>query len=283
MAVVPRSEREQLGVDPSEEEVAARQAAEETARQEEEARAAAEAEASQRPEWLPEKFKTPEDLVRSYGSLENELRTRGEREREMADRMSQLEQMAAQAQEQPRAQADDPRAVYAAEVQAAIDAGDGQRLAELQEWHTQWTLAQAFADRERSSDNGLEPLRQNQNLLTAAHVKRSVMEEIPEFSQYEAQVGELLQAEPWRMPDEVLDNPAAMAKALVATYEAVKFKDLVEQQRALEEAGVTTADLQRARKLGAQTLSGANGKAEETSAADRQLDEINQALKAKNW
>jgi hypothetical protein len=280
---VPRTEREQLGTDPSPEELEARAAAEEEAQQQAEAEAAAKAEQEQRPEGLPENFKSVDDVVRSQREAQAELTRTKQEMAEMRGHLEELQAYAAQSQEQPRAQADDPRAQYAAEVQAAIDAGDGQRLAELQEWLTQYNINQAFQGYQQQSEQQSRPLMETQNMLTAAHVKRAVQEKIADFGEYEQEIGDLLQAEPWRMPDDVLDNPALMENALVATYEAVKYKQLLEQHRQLEEAGVTTADVQRARKLGAQTLSGATGRSEQPSEADRQVAGMRKALDSSSW
>lgn len=283
MAVVPKTEREQLGLDPSPEEQEAAQLAADEAQQQQEQEAALQAEQENRPDWLPEKFKTPEDFVRSYSSLENELRERGTRERQQAERLAELEAWAQQSQEQPQAQADDPLAAYAYELEAAREQGDARREAELQAWLVQYNISQALQGFEQQSTQQTRPLLDHQNYLTAAEVKRSVKEQIPDFSDYEDRVGQLLQDEPWRMPREVLDDPALMQRALIATYDAVKHQDLVEQQRQLEEAGVTTADLQRARKMQAQTLSGATGRPGEPSEADRQIAEMRGALDKSSW
>ena len=256
-----RTVKEQLGVDlpeMEEQEVIAPEAAEEPA--------AAEPSV---PEWVPEKFRSnPEAFASSYASLENELRLRGEREKEMRTELDQLQAWAAQAQAQPQYDQADPLAAYAAELEAARDNGDTLREAQLQSWLSQYSIQQAFGQQQQWQTQQQEPQAQVVNSLVADRAREMMASRHAGdwTEEVEQRVGELLMNEPDLLADYKLSPDGPMVKrldsldgvvdALERAYQLVKADDWKKQAEQMREAGISQADLDRARKLQAQTMSG---------------------------
>jgi hypothetical protein len=274
---VAKTAKEQLGVDLPEEggddELKFHEPARTTAdEQEQAAEAAQQTELPDRPEWLPEQYKTPEDLAAAHRSLQDRLRQEAENRKLLEGRLTELE---AATQQQSRAEGtDDILGRVADEIAWARDQGDVRRELELQTWLQNYTLQQAAAatPQARPDDSPI------QDEIIAAHVRNSLARSHEDWEQYEPQIAELIQAEPWRFPQEATESLPSMARALESAYEVVKARDVLAQQHELHERGLSQADLSRARKMEAQGLQGASGRPAEPSPVDRELAEMKDAL-----
>jgi hypothetical protein len=269
---VARTVKEQIGVDLpeyEEQEVVAPEAAEEPA-----------AEEPSVPDWVPEKFrKNPEAFASSYASLENELRQRGEREKEMRDELDQLQAWAAQAQAQPQYDQADPLAAYAAELEAARDNGDTLREAQLQSWLNQYSISQALGQQQVWQQQQQAPQLQAQNELLAVQAKETMARRhSDDWDDVEPRIAELLQSDPDLLSERALGSLAGTVGALERAYQLVKAEDWRKQVEDMQQAGISQADLDRARKLQAQTMSGSSGRPDQPSAADALLAEMRQGL-----
>jgi hypothetical protein len=230
----------------------------------------------ERPEWLPENYKTPEDLAAAHRSLQDRLRQEAEdrkqREQENAELRAALEQ---QQQAQQQGQQGDLLDNIAAEIAYARETGDVRRELELNAWLQQQTLQQSLGGMQVAAQQQERPGAEAQDQLIAAHVHDSMQRQFDDWEELKPQVAELLTAEPWRLPDQALDSIPSMQSALASVYEVVKARQLLEQQKELEQRGLGQADLSRARKLEAQTMQGASGRPDEPSQVDREIAEMN--------
>lgn len=277
---VPKTQKEQLGVDDNDPDPGPQIQAVSTEVEEE---PVVEAPVDERPAWLPEKFKSEEDFAKSYGALEEELRQRGNREREMAGRMEQLEALAMEAQRQPQAQADDPMAVYADELALARENGDARREAELHAWLVQQTIGQAFQGNQQRMQAEQAPFMQAQHEMLAVQAKTEMTRRYDDWQEKEDRIAQLLESDPDLLPDSALASYQGTVNALERAYKLVEVEDLRAQMETMREQGVTAADVSRAKKLSTQTLSGSSGRPGEPSEADRHLAEMQGALRGSSW
>jgi hypothetical protein len=276
---VAKTAKEQLGVDLPEEggddgELKFHEPARTTAEEQDQAsEATQQTELPDRPEWLPDQYKTPEDLAAAHRSLQDRLRVEAENRKLLEGRLTELE---AATQQQTQAQGtDDILGRVADEIAWARDQGDVRRELELTTWLQNYTLQQAAAATPAQAGRDESPI---QDEIIAAHVRNSLARSHEDWEQYEPQIAELIQAEPWRFPQEATESLPSMARALESAYEVVKARDVLAQQQELHERGLSQADLSRARKMEAQGLQGASGRPAEPSPVDRELAEMKDAL-----
>jgi hypothetical protein len=285
VAVVPKTEREQLGLDPSPEEQEAARQAEEEARAQQEQQAATEQE-QEAPslDWVPEKFRAnPEKFGEAYTNLENELRRRGEREREYEQRIAELETLAAEATPQQQGQATDPMLdQYAYELEVAREQGDVRREAQLQAWLNRHTLEQAQQAQAQAREQQMAPQMEVQNEILAVQARDSMARRYEDWGEKEQRIAELIESDPDILPESA-QSLSAMVSALDRAYKLASYEAQAEMLAELREQGVTAADVSRAKKLSSQTLSGSTGRPGEPSEADRHLAEMRQSLQGSSW
>lgn len=277
-----KSAKEQIGVDLPEEDGEAdpdfHEPSRTTAEEQQQAQQALEAEQSDRPEWLPEQYKTPEDLASAHRSLQERLRQESESRKALEQRVDELTEYAQTAQ-QPAYEPTDVLDSVAAEIQSAREVGDVRRELELQAWLQNYTWQQAASAQAADQAAAAEPALQAQDELIAAHHAMQMERMYPDFTEYAPRIRELIQAEPWRLPDQALNNFGETQRALSSAYEILKARDVLSEQEQMRERGLSQADISRARKLEAQTMEGASGRPDEPSQVDRELAEMQAALR----
>jgi hypothetical protein len=270
-----KTPKEQIGVDlPEPEPIPEPVAAAETTEPEPTAE-------QQRPEWLPEQYKSPEDFAAAHRSLQDKLRQEGESRREERERLAELEAYV-QSQQSQTTENDTLQAV-ADEIAVAREAGDVRRELELQQWLQEYTTRQTLAGLGAERQRADAPMLEAQDELVAAHVTDWMRRQYDDWDEYRQQVAQAIASEPWRLPDEAVGSIQMMQSALGAVYRDLKARDILEQQSELEQRGLSQADLSRARKLEAQTMSGASGRPDEPSKVDREIAEMQHALHGSSW
>jgi hypothetical protein len=233
----------------------------------------------ERPEWLPEQYKTPEAFADAHRSLQERLRQEAESRKGLEQQVEQLTEYVQQAAQQPAYEPADVIDSVAAEISAAREVGDVRRELELQTWLQNYTLQQAQSAGAADQAAAQEPQLAMQDELVAAHHAMTMQRAYPDWDSYAPKVRDLIQAEPWRLPDAALSDLAATQRALSDAYEVLKARDLLAEQEQLRERGLSQADVSRARKLEAQTMQGASGRPDEPSQVDRDLAEMQLALR----
>jgi hypothetical protein len=242
--------------------------------------------ADERPEWLPENYKTPEAFAEAHKSLQNELRVRGEREKTMREELDQLTEWAQQVQQAPQQQQydqGDPLAVYAQELELARENGDTLREAQLQAWLTQYNIQQAYAPMQQGFQQAQAPQLAAQNELFAIQAKQTMSSRYDDWDEVEPRIAEMLERDPDLLPDRSLSSLTGMINALDRTYQLVTRNDYKEQVEQMREAGISQADIDRARKLRATTMSGSSGQRDQPSEVDQQLAEMQRALHGSSY
>jgi hypothetical protein len=247
---------------------------------------------------LPEKFRSdPSKLVESYTNLERELQQRAEREREYDEQIqgltAQMQQLIQLQQAQPAA-GGDPLEEWAAEIEAARDAGDVRRELELQtalqQWVVQNTLQGAQQQAAQTAAPQMEQQFHQQNVTTAFYVDQQFQARHPDDNwdkddpqSMGAKVAARLEREPDWLPPHVAADPLQALEALERVYTIVKAEELVGQEQQLRAAGVPQADIDRMRKLQAGVVPGATGRPGQPSEVDQQIAEMQAALRSSSW
>jgi hypothetical protein len=235
---------------------------------------------AERPDWLPEQYKSPEAFAEAHRSLQERLRQESEERKDLQAQLEQLAEAVQQQQyQQPYEQPADVIDSVAAEISAAREVGDVRRELELQAWLQNYTLQQSVSANAADQAAAQEPTLAMQDELIAAHHAMTMQRTYPDWDEYAPKVRDLIQAEPWRLPDSALSDLASTQRALSDAYEVLKARDLLSEQEQLRERGLSQADVSRARKLEAQTMEGASGRPDEPSRVDRELAEMQMALR----
>jgi hypothetical protein len=228
----------------------------------------------ERPDWLPEQYKKPEDLASAHKSLQNELRLRAEREKQLTEQMGQM----AQALREPPQVQTDPIAQAAEALQEARDSGDTYRELQIQQWLQQQTLQQALGQYQQQAQSAYEPAMAQQNEMVAIMADTEMSRRYDDWSEeMQGRVASVIANDPF-FSNQQVNSVQDGTNLLERAYQFVKYHELVGQQEQLKQAGLQQADLDRAAKLRAQTISGATGRAEQPSPEDIELAKMQQSL-----
>lgn len=247
----PRSVREQVGLDPSPEELAAREAL----AAEEAAAAEAEAQAAERPDFLADKFATVEDQARAYTEAQKAL---GRKEKELGDLRDQLAEFALSQDQEPQPAFQQPgleQNPWLAQLEAAWENGDMRTVAAINlmmlDARTQQTL-QAYAEQNRLAG---QPQAEALGEIIVAQAETAVAAEYGQAwtDEFRAEIGDLIEQHPQLVPE---------GADLAQTTQALRLAaELVASRRGgVEPQGVSQAMEERQRKLMAQTASGGAGR-----------------------
>lgn len=232
-----------------------------------------------RPDWLPDQYKKPEDLAAAHRSLQNELRLRAEREKQLIEQMGQMSQALREPQQPASA---DPLAGIAEALQEARDNGDAYREAQIQQYLIQQTMQQSLANYQQQTASQFQPQADQQNEMMAMLAYNEMGRKYEDWSDIEDRVGQTLATDPFFQGQQV-NSVQEGVNLLERAYQFTKYHDLVAQQGELRQAGLQQADLDRARKQQAQTLSGATGRADQPSEADKELAAMQAALRGSSY
>lgn len=207
-----------------------------------------------RPDWLPENFDNPEALVKSYQEAQNKIREQGtqlnalnENYASLSDQLEQIQ--AAQQQPQQFGQQNDayveqlndlfatnPAAAAALVSQQIVQQ---QLQQQSQQWQQQW-----------------QPNQDAQAAIVADLAYNSLASRYgDDFEQHRDQMHELIQTQPWLIPDSAQTDPRAAAAAIENVYKLVNpgaFVPVVEHPQ--DQLNVT------AMKQAAQSAQGAGGR-----------------------
>ena len=257
----PRNVREQVGLDPSPEEVAAQ----EQAAQEQAAAAADQAAADQRPEWLLPRFTDQAEQAKAYAESEREL---GRVRSELGQARDQLAEYAVQQATPPQPQYQADQDPYLAALQTAIDTGDARTLAMLNAQLVQAAVNQAL--QAQAEPQGEIASRLAEQEVAAAYGDQWT----PEFRQ---NVGDFLRETPQLIPEGA--NLSQMAAGLRIAAEIVQART---QTTANETAAQQQAAATRAKQL-AQGLQGGNSRVQSNQDAADLLIERMRGSKLPTW
>lgn len=206
-----------------------------------------------RPEWLPEKFKSPEDLAKSYGELESRLGELSERakqadalESNYVELATRLEQVEAQRAQQVGNDAATP---LIAEFENAMETGNYKAALSVQAQISQMAAQAAVSAALPSVEKRYQTLEESQANEIGVYASNRLEQKYGEsFDQARNAMGELLQANPYLIPESAKYDPNAAVAALENVYRLATYG------QAVEEKTISTNDLDKQR---AQTATGA--------------------------
>jgi hypothetical protein len=230
----------------------------------------------ERPEWLPEKFKDEREFAESYRNLETELRTRAESQKDLEARIDQLtnlvEQIPQQANQQPQYGQDQNQ------VQEQLMASF-----ESDPIGTMVFLANAAADQrfqnfQQQQAPQYQAQQQLQGELIADNASRLLESRYPDWRDYETRVGEMIDANPNLLPEQVLGSLDQTAAAFEAIYKQAKYEDLV-AQLAEAQSGQSSEQMKRQ----AQTATGAGTRPPAPSEVDQKMDQLLAAARGSSY
>jgi len=229
-----------------------------------------EPEEEERPGWLPEKFKDPEAFAESYRSLENELRTRDEQHRQEIEGLREL--MTGMAAQQPQQTQQDQQGVNEQLYQAYENDPVG-----LMVFLAQQAADQRFQAYQQNQQPQFQAQQQLQGELIADNASRLLEAKYPDWREYEAQVGSMIEQNPALLPVEVLSSLDQTTQTLEAIYKQAKYDDLVEKLDAAQAQDNTQMKRQ------AQSLGGNAGRPPEPSLVDVKMDQLLAAARGSSY
>ena len=229
----------------------------------------------ERPEWLPEKFKDEKEFAESYRNLETELRTRAETQKDLESRLDTLTDLVSgmqpqeYQQQQPVQQGNVQEQLYAAYENDPVgtmlmlaNAAADQRFQQYQQAQLPYAAQQ----------------QQMQGEMVAATASRALGARYPDWNEYEARVGAVIEQHPELLTEQALSSIDSTVNSLDQVYRMVKYDDLVNQ---VNEAG--SAANGEAMKRQAQTMRGGQSQRTEPSEVDEKIASLKAATRNSSW
>lgn len=208
----------------------------------------------ERPEWLPDKFKQPEDLARSYSELESKL---GEQGRQL----SELQQALEAQQQQPDYGYDptgqpygylDPAQEYIAQLyeENPVEATRfvlQQELAQMQQQAQQQAQFQA-----QQQQPYQQAQQQSQAAMTAYVTEQHMIDRYDDWEDVKDSAMGILQNR--QIPQHELLSQPDFERHVDEAYRLAKYEALTGQEQEMLAAGISQEEINRNRKLQAETL-----------------------------
>lgn len=218
------------------------------------------------PEGWPEEFKSPQDLLKSYQEIRpqmNRLQSQLEQERtQFSEALQTLEGMRPQEQQQQTyTPQQDP---ILTSYQEALDSGDARAMLainmELQQRIVQKQMQELQTQQQARFQQANDTDREVAITLATERVSR----DYPDWEELAPKVGEILQARPHWIPEQV--SVEGFERALREAADLYKAQELVAEQRKQES--------DRQSKLQAQGLQGDAGRVMSPQEQQQEWDKI---------
>ncbi len=227
---------------------------------------------AQRPDFLVPRYQTVEEQARAYKEAEREMHETKQQAKQLEERLAALEAQQQQFQQpqqpQPWEMGYGPQseyfsqAEYEAQLQqlaredpltamrAVMAEAEEQRLAHMQQ------QAQVAQMQQQQLQPWQEAQQQTQAQLIADHAYNRVLDQNPDYEEYHEDVVKLMEQDPgWINPADAWDLNK-LTTAVTRAYKVVKGERLSATDDELRARGLTQADIERQRKLSAQTVQG---------------------------
>jgi hypothetical protein len=240
------------------------------------------ADTPERPEWLDQRFDSPEEQAKAYREAERRMHDTLQANAELEKRLAALEE---RIPEQPQ----EPQYDYSAfsdPMQQAAYRDQLSQLAEenplaamealLNEREQLWQMQQAAAwQQQQVAAAAYQPQmmqqQQTQAALVANEAKRNVTSRHEDFSEYEDQVAQILTDDPEFIAGQHSWDLSKLERGLERAYRIAKAEALTAREQELRDQGVDPAEIERQRKMNAQTMQGVSARPDEPSAEEKQL------------
>lgn len=218
------------------------------------------------PEWVPEKFRAnPEKFTEAYTNLERELTARSQREKELQQQVQHYETLVAQQQTQTQPQYDPTADPLVVGYEQAMEQGDYRTALAYQAQISQALATQAVQQALPQVQKQYETTAEAQAALVADHAWNNLRARYGDaLEESRDKIAEVVQAQPWLIPDEAQRDPSVAAAAIENVYKIVNPGAFVQGQ---------SVDMTAA-KLAAQSLPGAAGRPPSPDAAKAEWAEI---------
>lgn len=206
----------------------------------------------QAPDDWPEQFKSPEDLLKSYQEIRprmDQLQSQIEQERQQfSEALQTLEQM--RPQEQPQQQYNPAQDPILNSYQEALDSGDARAMLAINLELQQRQMQQMQAQMQQQMGGQFQRATDTDREVAITLATERVARDYPEWEDLAPKIGEVLQARPHWIPDEV--SVEGFERALREAADLVNAQQLISEQRKQE--------TDRQAKLQAQGLQGDAGR-----------------------
>lgn len=224
----------------------------------------------ERPEWLPENFKDETAFAESYKELQRTLTTRAQREKELEQQVGHYESLLAAQQNTatPTTQYDPNADPLIVAYETAMENGDYRTALAIQaqvgQAAAQNVVQQALPQVQQQYAQSAEA----QAALVADHAWNNLKGRYgDDLEQNRDKIAEVIQAQPWLIPDAAQRDPAVATSAIENVYKIVNPGAFVQGQ---------PVDMTAA-KLAAQGLPGAAGRPPSPDAQKAEWDAIRKA------
>jgi len=225
---------------------------------------------AERPEWLPEKFKDEQAFVKSYSEMEQRLTQQEESHRQEIEGLREL--MTGMAAQQPQ-QSQQPDQQMQEQLYQAYENDPVGLMVFLAQQAAQQQM-QAYQQNQQPQ---FQAQQQLQGELIADNASRLLEAKYPDWREYEAEVGNMIEQNPALLPVEVLSSLDQTTATLEAIYKQAKYDDLAAQLDAVQQGDNTQMKRQ------AQSMSGNAGRPPEPSLVDVKMDQLLAAARGSSY
>lgn len=223
----------------------------------------------ERPEGLPENYKTLEEFVESKKEIERRFHEEAGRRAEVEQRLQALEEQYAQPQE-PQYSPEDQIAQVA--DQFGVDYEQAQAMIAIADWRSQQILQAQLPQYQQQIQQQFQPYQNVNWELMAAKVDEEMHTRYNDWDDKKNEIAEYMGQHPHVFRSEVFEQGMEPSIQLLdMAYKAVKSQELMGQAEELRQAGVSQADIDRARKMQARTVPGRSGSQEPPDPGDEWL------------
>lgn len=261
---MPKTAKEQLGVDLPEPEPVAPPEPEVTE--------------PERPEWLPENFEKPEDLAASYREAQTKIKEQGDAQRRLEAQLGELTETIQNLQQAQPQQQQQQQGFNQDQLVAMYENDPLGTMA----WMAQQFANQAVAQQAQMFQQPLQQQQMAQNQLLAMAADQALGAQFDDWSDYKDRVADAVMRDPTLLPEAALVSPDTTTRALANVYKAIKFEDLQAQltQQTQQQSAEQQSDLMRRQ---AQTLGGGGARPGAPSENDEKVAQILAAAKSLSY
>jgi hypothetical protein len=249
----------------------------------------------EKPEWLDPRFNTVEAQAQAYSAAERQMHAVNQEKADMEKRLAALEERYdPNNYQQPYDPGYDQnyydpvtQASYEEQLRQLAETDPLAAMRAIAAEQAQALQAQQMqaAQLQQMSQAQQQPLVQQQQetqaALVANEAKRNVTARHEDFRNYEDQIAQVLTDDPEFISGQHAWDLQKLERGLERAYKIVKAEEWAGHEQELRDQGVAPEDLERHRKMAAQTMQGVSARPDEPTQEEKQLaDMVNTGMQS---
>lgn len=237
----------------------------------------------ERPDWLSDRYQSVEDQAKAYSEAERRMHETLQYNAELEKRLASIEERMGDPQQQSQqfdySEFNDPmqQATYRDQLAqlaeenplAAMEALLAQRDQAM--WEQQQMAEMQRMQQAAVYQPQIRQQQETQAALVANEAKRNVTQRHEDFGQYEDQVAQIISDDPEFIAGQHAWDLSKLERGLERAYRIAKAETTFAREQELRDQGVDPAEIERQRKMNAQTMQGVSARPEEPSPEEKQL------------